>query len=122
MKKVLLSLAISFGLLVVYLIVSDVILILLSPDINHLDLKLAWEVGLPVSLPKVVYYHFFPPTAEDYTQQIGVRRALISLMLMVANVFIYAVPAYLILLIVSKRRKSEGLSPTIDVPPPPPSY
>jgi len=120
MKRVLLSLATSFGLVVLYLMISEIVLLTLSPDFDHLNISLARKLGYPLGLPNYAYYHFFPPTAEDFTQHISARRGLIALMLFIVNLLIYATPVYLISLLISRYRRPKSLLPSSDIPPPPP--
>jgi hypothetical protein len=118
MKKVLLSLGISTLLVIVYAVVSTIILIALSPDAQHYNMRVVSYVDIPLRLPKYVYYYFFPPTAEDYSQVMTIKRGVIAVGFFVANVFIYAVPVYFALFLISKNRKPKP-EHQIDTPPPP---
>lgn len=120
MKRVLLSVAISLALVIGYLIAGAVIVALASPDLNHLSASAVYKVDLPMRLPKLIYYYFDPPIAQDYSTQLtsfGVRKILLAIGFFVFNVLLYAIPVYLVLTLIARRRRQPA--PT-DLPPPPP--
>jgi hypothetical protein len=118
MKKVLLSLGISTLLLIVYAVISAIILVALSPDMQHYNMRVVYYVDIPLRLPKYVYYYFFPPTAQDYSQVMTIKRGALAVAFFAANIFIYTLPVYFALLLISKNRKPKP-EHQINTPPPP---
>src|SRR5688572_16803236 len=97
MKRVLLSFAISFGMLIVYAMISVVVVVAVSQDIERLDPEAIAMVDLPFRAPKYAYYYFFPPTAADYStnaKDIGVKKAVLAVGFFITNVLLYAIPVF----------------------------
>jgi hypothetical protein len=115
MKRLLLAAAIGFVLVTAYMIISSVIFVLSGQNI-----ALVPYLDLPVRLPKIVFYYLSPPTAEDFSHEFTERKILLALFSYIANVLIYSIPAYILLRVISQRRKKAEL-PQPD-PPPPPSF
>jgi len=115
MKRFFLAIGITFLLLAGYLAITSVIVVLSGYDRNTLAF-----VQTPVRLPQTVFYHFSPPTAEDYQLTFTKRKAILTGLSFVLNIFLYLMPVYFILGLISKFRKSKP-APTNE-PPPPPSF
>lgn len=113
MKRILLSVAISFCLLAAYMTISSTIFILSGEPgglMPYLD--------LPVRLPKAVFFYFSPPTAEDFSPALMTqRRIFLTVFFYLANVLLYSIPAYILIRIISRRRR--GFESARAEPPPP---
>jgi hypothetical protein len=81
------------------------------------NLKLIGYLDLPVRLPKLAYYYFYPPTPEDFSPRLTPYKTLLAILLYLANVLLYSIPVYLILSIIRWSRKNK---PLIETPPGPP--
>ena len=114
MKRILLAFAISFVLVVAYMIVVSVIFVAYGQDA-----QLVPYLDVPVRLPKIVYFYFKPPTAADY-QINSARQVVLGLSFVVINIFLYSIPVYFLLRLIGKRRKTE--TQKINTPPAPPSF
>ncbi len=123
MKLLLLSVAITFVLMLGYLLVAGVVVVVSSPDQNNLNPSAIAMVDVPFRLPKIAYYYFFPPSAQDFStdpNQIGVRKGILATGFFVANLLMYSVPVYLLLRLFVGRRKKR--SDKVGKPPPPPEF
>lgn len=115
MKRILLAFAISFILVFAYLLVVSVIFVLAGRDtqiVPYLD--------VPLRLTKIIYYYFFPPTADDYQLTVTWRKAGLSLLFFITNILIYSIPIYFLLRLIGKRKRKPV--PQIDTPPAPPRF
>jgi hypothetical protein len=121
MKRLLWSVGISVALLVAYLGISAVVVVALSPDPDHYDPKVVKMVQFPVQIPTSAYYYFFPPTADDFSQQLNMKKAAIATAIFVVNVVLYAIPVYVILSIAGRFQKKR-ITPSAIPPSPPPSF
>jgi hypothetical protein len=113
-KRLFLTIAISTALVAVYMIVVSVIYIAAGQNtalVPYLD--------VPVRLPKIVYFYFYPPTAADY-QINSARQIILGLTFLVINIFLYSIPVYFVLRLIGKRR-TVNLK-RIDMPPAPPLF
>lgn len=123
MKRFLLSIGISFVLIVGYLVVGTAIVVISSNDPNKLDPQAIAMVDVPFRLPKYVYYYFFPPTLEDFStdpSDLGFKKAIISVVFFGINLLIYSLPVYVLLSLISRlRRRSAGLRVNAGPPGPP---
>jgi hypothetical protein len=117
MKKILLSIGLSTILLIGYLMASTVVVVALSERIDNLNREAVALVDVPLRLPKLVYYYIVPPTAEDYSMQIGPKRAVLAGVFYVANTILYAVPIYFMIRVFTGYRE---LGTPEQTPPPPP--
>lgn len=115
MKRILLSILISLGLIIVYLVISSIIVVL-----TDYDLSVVQKMGYPLALPKTVYYYFSPPITEDYTRELTSRKAITGTLAFLVNILIYAIPVYIGLSLIAKFRKPKQLQE--NEPPPPPSF
>ena len=81
---------------------------------------LIWYLGVPLSLPKTVYFHFYPPTAEDFSIRLTPRRIIFTFAAYAVNVLLYSIPFYILFSFIARRR---GKVPAIQPAPPlPPSF
>ena len=113
MKRFLLALAISFGLIVVYGVTASVIVLLASHNHDQLNAAAIYQVDIPLRLPKIVYFYFFPPSAQDYSTRLSSytpQKAGLAIAFSVVNIFIYAIPVYVALTIISRLRKPASSS------------
>lgn len=111
MKKILLSLLISFVLIVGVLVAGGILVVVTSTDMHNLNRSTIAMVDKPFRLPKYIYYRLYPPTAEDFStdaSSLAPRRAVLGVALFVANVLLYSVPAYLLLLLLGFVRKERS--------------
>jgi hypothetical protein len=116
MKRLLLAIAIGFLLVTAYMIVSSVVFVLGGQNIS-----LVPYLDLPVRLPKIVFYYFSPPMAEDFSPAFNGRKVFLGLFAYVANILLYSIPAYFLLTVFLRRRKKVELTQAVE-PPPPPSF
>src|SRR5258706_11763374 len=119
MKRILLSIAVGFGLVLICLVVGAVIVLAYSKD-GVFDPAVVAVVDLPMRLPKLIYFYFFPPTASDYLMQMNAKRWILAGSFFVSNVLLYSIPPYIFLSIWSRLRKPKPL--TSEAPPSPPSF
>lgn len=116
MKRILLAIAAGFVLVTAYTIVVSAIIVL-----SGRGMELVPYLDLPMRLPKAIFFYVFPPTAEDFTPVMNQKKILLGVSLYIANVLLYSIPAYLIITLISRRkRKVEPAQP--EQPPPPPSF
>jgi len=106
MKRVLLSIAISFVFVVFYLLVLFVLFVY-----NNKNGVGSTAILYPITLPNAVYGYFFPRNFSSA----GMPKWLFF----ISNVLIYSIPFYLLLTLFSKLRKNKSPSPE---PPPPPAF
>lgn len=62
-----------------------------------MDRTIVNTVDIPMRLPKLIYFYFSPPTAEDYSMKLTVNKALLAGLFLITNILIYAVPVYILL-------------------------
>jgi hypothetical protein len=115
MKRILLSIAIGFGLVTAYMMFSSITFVLSGGNI-----ELVSYLDLPVRLPKTVFFYLSPPTAEDFSPALTQRRIFLTTFFYLANGLLYSIAAYILIRLVSRRRRRFALSPT--EPPPPPTF
>lgn len=115
MKRILLSVAVSFCLVAAYMLISSIIFILSGEPVG-----LVPYLDLPVRLPKAVFFHLSPPTAEDFSPGLNERRIFLAVFFYLANVLLYSIPVYILIRIISRRRRGVGPAPA--QPPPPPTF
>ena len=120
MKRVILSIAISAAFLAAYLAVSAAVVIFLSPGSDRYNMSVVKMVQFPVTIPNYIYYQFFPPTAEDFSQTMSAKKAVIATAFLLMNIVLYTIPVYIILSIVAKFRKKKLRDSA--VPPSPPQF
>ncbi|HEX8458269.1 MAG TPA: hypothetical protein VF656_13290 [Pyrinomonadaceae bacterium] len=119
MRRVLLSIAVSFGLIATYAFSVAIIFILTGENTELLT-----YLDYPLRLPKFLPYYLSPPTAEDFSPLMNQRKILVAIFVYAANVLLYSLPAYLLLTLISRRisrRRKVELTQT-EPPPPPPSF
>jgi len=123
MKRFLASILVSLVLIIGYLGISTVIVVMLSESPENLDRSLVSLVDLPLRGPKYVYYYLFPPTAEDFstnTNDVGLNRAFAAVLIFGANVLLYAIPIYILLVLVARlRNRTVATEGRINPPSPP---
>jgi hypothetical protein len=120
MNRILLAVALSFAVIMAYMLIASVVVVLVSPNYDQLNASAVYKVDIPLRLPKIVYYYFFPPTAQDYSTQVSSlspRRWALGVAFFVANILLCSIPVYIVLTVVSGLRKPGTVSPE----PPPPS-
>lgn len=120
MKKILLSILISFVFLTGYLLVAGVIVVVMSKGSPTLDRTAIGWVDAPLRLPKYIYYKIVPPTAEDYstdTASLGARKTIVAIGFFVSNVLLYSVPIYFVVILIFRARKQVTV-PNEEPPPP----
>lgn len=106
---------ISAAILIIYLIVASIIAVM-----SGMNPQVVIKVGIPTSLPKIVYFYFFPPTAEDFKMTLTAKVAVLGLASLIVNLVLYAIPPFLILsLLRLPRKKIKALS---DYPPLPTEF
>jgi hypothetical protein len=110
MKRVLLSILIGLVLVSFYLGVVTVVYVYSSNPAAVLP-----YVQLPVRLPQIVFYYFFPPAAEDYAQVMTTKNVLMGLSFFLVNVLLYSIPVYFLLSLAAGFGKPK--SPPHDAPP-----
>ncbi len=115
MKRLLLSIAISFLLVTAYMTVSTIIFILSGQNI-----ALVSYLDLPIKLPRILFYYFYQPSAEDFSTDFYVRQMFLDLFSFIANVLLYPIPVYILLTVFSRTRRKVELTQT--EPPLPPSF
>ena len=113
MKHILLSIAIGFGLVTAYMMFSSITFILAG---EHKEL--VPYLDLPVRLPKAIYFHLFPPVAEDFSPVMNQRKICLMVFFYLANGLLYSIPVYTIVRPIS-RRMSRAESARAGPPPPP---
>lgn len=116
MKRILLPLAIGFGLVTAYMMFSSITFILAGER-----RELVSYVDLPVRLPKSVFFYMSPPTAEDFSPVINRRKILLTVSFYLANVLLYSILAYTLVRL-SSRRRTIFESARAEPPPPPPKF
>ena len=77
-------------------------------------------LGLPLSLPKTVFFHFFPPIAEDFSYRLTGRRMIIAVVAFGMNFLLYSIPFYILLTFIARRRRQ--VAAPQPAPPLPPSF
>ncbi|HVE58739.1 MAG TPA: hypothetical protein VNB22_18035 [Pyrinomonadaceae bacterium] len=111
MKRILAAVLISFVFLFIYMAVMTYLYIH-----NSQNGRWVTNFAYPIALPKVVYYSFFQPTAEEF--QIESSKAkFLSAIFFITNVLLYSLPIYGLLTLFSKRQKSK--LPSTEPPYPP---
>jgi hypothetical protein len=115
MKRILLSIGLAFSFLIIYLVITSIIVVF-----TKFNLSLIYYIQIPVKIPQLVFYYFYPPIAEDYQIGITPRKAALLVLSVVFNVLLYSIPVYFLLGLAAKFRKPKSL-PLIQ-PPPPPSF
>jgi ABC-type Na+ efflux pump permease subunit len=115
MKRLLLAIAIGLFVVTTYMIVSSLIFVQ-----SGQNLAIVPYLDLPVKLPKIVFYYFSPPIAEDFSPEPTQRKLLIGLFAYIANILLYSILAYILLTIFRRRRTKDELKQT--QPPAPPSF
>ncbi len=115
MKRILLSILIAFVLVTVYMVAVSIIFLL-----NNEDVSIVLYINLPVRLPQIIYYYFYPPTTEDYRLQFSQRKVFLGLSFFAANVLLYSILVYFIWNFLSRFRKPKLLQ--TETPPPPPTF
>lgn len=123
-KKLLISFALGFGFVFVYLIFSSVVMLVLTNGLQ--DTQAVYRVtyiDLPLRLPKIVFYYLFPPTAEDYALTLSTKKALVSGLIFATNILIYWAIAFVCLTLWNRFSRPKP-APTQSVlsPPPPPIF
>lgn len=113
MKRILLSILIAFVLVVIYLTITSIIFLT-----SNYNLSVLAYIDFPMRLPKLIYFSLFPPTKQDYSMEFSQRTAILGIFFFVANVLLYSIPVYFILLIIGKFRKAKP-EQTMSPPPPP---
>lgn len=83
------------------------------------DQALLWYLDLPMALPKALFFYFVPPTAEDFSQVMTQRKVLMTIFFYIANTLLYAIPVYILLTVISRKRR--GVAVDEVEPPRPPS-
>src|SRR5215207_2168258 len=125
MKLFLISLGITFVLIVTYLMVGVVVVIATSPDQSNLNPSAIAMVDVPFRGPKLVYYYFFPPNAEDFStnpSDLGLKKAVLAVGFFVANLMLYSIPVYLLLRFGRRPRKRKHRDALHHSPPSPPQF
>jgi hypothetical protein len=115
MKRILLSIAISLGAVTAYMMISSIIFILSGEPGELLP-----YLDLPVRLPKAVFFYLSPPTEEDFSPVVNQRKAFLTVFFYLANVLLYSIPAYILIRLISRRRRGVESAPA--GPPPPPMF
>lgn len=115
MRRILLSIAAGFVLVTTYVVVASGIFIL-----SGRKMELLPYVDLPMRLPKFIFFHLFPPTAEDFVPAMNQKKALLGVFFYIVNVLLYSIPAYLIITLITRGRRK--VDPLQTEPPPPPSF
>ena len=78
-------------------------------------------LGIPLSLPKTVYFYFFPPTTGVFVTGITVQGIILTVMAYVINALLYSIPFYILFTILARRRRRK-IPATQPTPPLPPSF
>jgi len=111
MKRYLLAVLISFILLFIYMAVMTYLYVL-----NNQNGRWLTNFAYPIALPKVIYYYFWQPTAEDFQIESS-RTQFLSAIFFTSNVLLYSLPVYALITLFSKLRKSK--TPSTEPPSPP---
>ena len=125
MKLFLISIGITFVLIMAYLLAAVVVVVAISPDLANLDPTLIGKVDIPFRGPKYLYYYFFPPTAADFSTNpadIGLRKAVIAVVFLVVNLLLYSLPVYILMRFFTRLRNANRLDRSTNSPPSPPSF
>jgi hypothetical protein len=125
MKRILLSVLISFVLLIGYLVVSVVVVLGFSNDSNSLSSSAIAKVDVPLRLPKYLYYHFFPPSAEDFStdpSRLDPKRAVVAVGFFVTNILLYSIPVYFLIGMIERKWKGRIDLTRKTEPPDPPIF
>src|SRR5215212_4239143 len=114
MKRILLALAAALVLVTVYTITLALVVALSGKYwiISYL--------GVPVSLPKTVYFYIFPPTADDFSSRVTEKKILLTMVAYLINILLYSIPFYILFTIIARRRRK--FPTTQPEPPLPPSF
>jgi len=114
-KRLLLSIAIGFGIVTIYTTAAAVAFLLSGENralVPYLD--------LPMRLPKAIFFYLFPPTAQDFTGVMDQRRMLLTVLAYIANGLLYSIPSYGLFRLISRYRRTPRRSQL--EPPLPPSF
>jgi hypothetical protein len=87
MKKVLLSLMLSFVLICVYLTISTIFVFATDNK-----LTVGSIIDYPLRLPKIIFYYFFPPNQDDFAQVFSLRKLTVGLVVFFGNLILYSLP------------------------------
>jgi hypothetical protein len=115
MKRILLSIAIGFGLVTAYMMFSSVTFILAG---EHRELVA--YIDLPVRGPKAVFFYLYPPKADDFSPAMNRRKIFLTVFFYLANALLYSIPAYTLVRLVSRGRSRCEMARAY--PPPPPTF
>ena len=115
MKRLLLSIAIGFLVVTVYTTAAAVCFVLSGEN-----MALVPYLDLPMRLPKAVFFYLFPPTAQDFSQVMDQRRFVFLVFAYLVNCLLYSIPAYVVLILISRKKRSVNLAQL--EPPMPPSF
>jgi hypothetical protein len=114
MKRILFAVAAGIVFVTGYLFAIALIVVLSG------NYGLIRSLGIPLSLPKTVYFYFFPPTGVVFANRVTVEGIILTIMAYVINVLLYSIPFYLLFTIIARRRRKV---PATQPPPPlPPSF
>jgi len=114
MKRILLALAAGLLVVVGYTLTVALIVVLTR------KFWLIWYLGMPMSLPKTVFFHFFPPTADDFSYRLTEKRIVFTIVAYGINVLLYSIPFYILFTIIARLRRRMPV--TQPAPPMPPSF
>jgi hypothetical protein len=113
MKRILQSVAVGFVLVTAYMMFSSVTFMLAG---EHKEL--VPYLDLPVRLPKAVFFYLSPPIAEDFSPMMNQRKIFLIVFFYLANVLLYSIPAYILVRLISRRRRRFDMA-RMGSPPPP---
>ncbi len=117
MKHLFYSILIALLFMSLYLLIASIIV-----ASSNYDVKTVGYVDFPFRLPKILFFYFFPARPEDYGLDISVRRLIIGFSVFMMNLFLYSIPAYIVLRILRKNKNIEASEALNENPPPPPTF
>jgi hypothetical protein len=100
MKLILIALAVSFLLVLVYTVFAVIVGTITGGGIVEMHQTLAW----PLSLPKTIYERLAPLSIQEAAAMSPTGGMAESLIFFFSNVLIYSVPIYFLMLTFKRRR------------------
>lgn len=105
MKKILTALLLSFIFVLIYTFFSVVVISILAgnPMMNEPSV-----MQIPLNLPYFVFYNFAPDSWQDIFYSNPLGSVLLKVILFFCNVFLYSVPIYFGIKLISILTKSDN--------------